>query len=62
MIVLEILEIVLKTAAFAILLLLCCHVAYRAGRNDERDDLAQRRQECADRTIPMDHTHGGEDE
>ena len=57
---LEILEIVIKSAAFAILLLLCCHVAYRAGRNDERDEQIQRRQEGADHPIPMDHTHGGD--
>ena len=61
---LEILEIVIKSAAFVILILLCfCwNDAYRAGRNDERDEQIQRRQGCADHTIPMDHTHGGEDD
>lgn len=58
---LEILEIVIKSAAFSILLLLCWNDAYRAGRNDERDEQIQRRQECADRPIPMEHTHGGEE-
>ena len=58
---LEILEIVIKSAAFSILLLLCWNDAYRAGRNDERDEQIQRRQACADHTITMDHTHGGEE-
>lgn len=57
---LEIFEIMLKSAAFAILLLLCWNDAYRAGRNDERDEQIQRRQEGADAPIPMDHTHGGD--
>lgn len=59
---LEIFEIMLKSTTFAILLLLCWNDAYRAGRNDERDEQIQRRQECADRPIQMDHTHGGEDD
>lgn len=62
---LEILEIVIKSAAFSILLLLCWNDAYRAGRNDERDERdeqIQRRQACADHTIAMDHTHGGDDD
>lgn len=58
---LEILEIVIKSAAFSILLLLCWNDAYRAGRNDERDEQIQRRQACADHTITMDHTLGGEE-
>lgn len=41
---LEILEIVIKSAAFSILLLLCWNDAYRAGRNDERDKQIQSRQ------------------
>ena len=59
---LEIFEIMLKTAAFSILLLLCCYFAYSAGRADERDEQVKRRQEGADNPIPMDHTHGGEDD
>lgn len=62
MIVLEIFEIMLKTAAFSILLMLCCTGCSRPGRNNERDELAQRRQACADHPIPMEHTHGGEDD
>ena len=62
MIVLEILETLLKTTFFVILILLCWNDAYRAGRNDERDEQIQRRQECADHPIQMDHTHGGEDD
>lgn len=61
MIVLEILETVMKTAVFVILILLCWNDAYRTGRNDERDEQIQRRQECADHPIPMDNTHGGEE-
>lgn len=57
---LEIFEIMLKSAAFAILLLLCWNDAYRSGRNDERDEQIQRRQEGADAPIPMEHEHGGE--
>ena len=60
MIVLEIFEIMLKSAAFAILLL-CCYCAYSAGRVDERDEQVKRRQASADRPIPMEHTHGGEE-
>lgn len=59
---LEIFEIMLKTAVFALLLLLCCYFAYRAGRADERDEQVKRRQEGADNPIPMDHTHGGEND
>lgn len=57
---LEIFEIMLKTAVFVILMLLCWNDAYRTGRNDERDEQIQRRQECADHPIQMDHTHGGD--
>lgn len=59
---LEIFEIMLKTAVFVILMLLCWNDAYRTGRNDERDEQIQRRQECADHPIQMDHTHGGDDD
>lgn len=60
MIVLEILKIVMQTAVLALLLLLCCYFAYSAGRNDERDEQIQRRQEGADAPIPMEHKHGGD--
>lgn len=59
---LKILEIVIKSAAFSILLLRCCYGAYCAGRNDERDEQIQSRQEGADAPIPMEHTHGGDDD
>lgn len=58
---LEIFEIMLKTAVFALLLMLCCYFAYRAGRADERDEQVKRRQACADHTITMDNTLGGEE-
>lgn len=61
MIVLEILETVMKTAVFVILILLCWNDAYRTGRNDERDEQIQRRQASADHPIQMDHDHGGEE-
>lgn len=59
---LEILEIVIKSAAFSILMLICWDNAYRAGRKDERDEQIQRRQACDDNPIPMEHTHGGEND
>ena len=61
MIVLEIFKIVMQTAVLAFLVLLCCHIAYRAGRNDERDELDQRQQHTrTDAPIPMEHKHGGD--